>query len=115
MPSKTLQKKTMGGAHFLFFFFFCYFFSLSFMTNSEIVNRAIILLQPGCFYHCIGLSLTDQKEAEAGSVEEQPARNTSGCLSIVSLFFKFFRIQHTFGFFHAIRFSIHVNQVRLMG
>ena len=68
----------MGDSPFLYFSFFASFFLCIFVPFS-FKNMFTISL-----YLClIALVLKHRKEAEAGSAEEQPARNISGYLSIL--------------------------------
>lgn len=61
---------------FLLLFFFCIF--EQFMLQIYLKNLFVISV----YWLSIVLLLCHQKEAEAGSAEEQPARNIAGYLSI---------------------------------
>ncbi len=72
----------MGDSPFLSSFLFLLLFFFSFLNNfiADLFNKYLLLFS--LYWLLITLLLKHRKEAEAGSAEEQPARNTFGYLSI---------------------------------
>jgi hypothetical protein len=73
----------MGGSPFPFFFsFFGSFFLFQFLTFFGYWYTLLKFIAFNRFLQPFNLLLHNQKEAEAGNAEEQPARNISDYLSI---------------------------------
>ena len=72
----------MGDSPFLSSFLFLVLFFFSFSNNfyHQICLKSLFVIS--AYWVTITLLLKHRKEAEAGSAEEQPARNISGYLSI---------------------------------
>jgi hypothetical protein len=76
--SENLIKRLWAIAHSFVFFFFCFFFSLLIFRGFGGDHLFSYKLFAGADYHPFTVALVCQEETEAGSAEEQPARDIAG-------------------------------------